>query len=71
MPVEIRELVIQAKANTASGQEANPKSKTTHSKASSAGGQAVVGKITHDLRRQLVEDCVLEVMDLMQKNRMI
>lgn len=71
MPVEIKELVVQAKANTASGQEAVTSSKKTSSKASSGGGPSAADKITHDLRRQLVEDCVQEVMDLIQKNRMI
>jgi hypothetical protein len=71
MPVEIKELVIQAKAQSAgNGQnktaaEANDKEKV----ASSASG--VVGRITHDLRRQIVEDCVAEVLEKLEKNRMI
>ena len=71
MPVEIKELIVQAKAQTAGKGNKTSKSDADEKTSAPASGSGVVGRITYDLRRQLVEDCVLEVMDKLQKNRMI
>jgi hypothetical protein len=69
MPVEIRELLIKgrvgdAASGTVQRQEATPTTETSES-----GEIEVVERISHALRRQLVEDCVLEVMEQLQKNQ--
>lgn len=71
MPVEIKELIVQANINGEEGKKATYVPKKTDSKSSSGSSSGVVGRITHDLRRQLVEDCVIEVLDQLQKNRML
>ena len=64
MGIQIKEMVVQGKigegGNKSKGKEkeANVKKKDT---------EKTVGKISYSLRRQIVEECVDEVIDRIQK----
>jgi hypothetical protein len=65
MAVEIREMVIQAKVNEAISEK--PKEAT--SKKSSSASNKVVTKLSYSIKKQIIEDCVIEVMEKLNKSR--
>jgi hypothetical protein len=65
MAVEIREMVIQAKVNEAISE----KPKDTTSKKSSSASNKVVTKLSYSIKKQIIEDCVIEVMEKLNKSR--
>ncbi len=65
MAVEIREMVIQAQANEASSE----KSSKTPAKKSTESADKVVTKLSYSIKKQIIEDCVNEVMEKLNKSR--
>ncbi len=65
MAVEIREMVIQAQANEGSSEKSSkgPAPKPAES------ADKVVTKLSHSIKKQIIEDCVSEVMEKLNKSR--
>ena len=59
MGIQIREMVVQAKV----GSESSKKEKKGDKEVEEAGSEKTVSKLSYSMRRQIVEDCVNEVMD--------
>jgi|688.fasta_scaffold1979822_2 hypothetical protein len=65
MAVEIREMVIQAKV----GDDKSEKSTESTPKKSSSASDKVVSKLSYSIKKQIIEDCVNEVMEKLNKSR--
>lgn len=65
MAVEIREMIIQAKMN----EQIVQKSSNEIPQVKSTSPHAAVTKLSYALRRQIIEDCVSEVMEKLSKLR--
>jgi hypothetical protein len=65
MAVEIREMVIQAKV----AENKNEKSTEPTTKKSSSASDKVVTKLSYSIKKQIIEDCVSEVMEKLNKSR--
>jgi hypothetical protein len=65
MAVEIREMVIQAQAN----EDSSAKSSKEPAKKSTESADKVVTKLSHSIKKQIIEDCVSEVMEKLNKSR--
>jgi len=65
MAVEIREMVIQAEANETGSEKSSkgPVKKATQS------ADKVVTKLSYSIKKQIIEDCVNEVMEKLNKSR--
>jgi hypothetical protein len=68
MAVEIREMVIQAKVNDVAQKAAEEPS---GKKASASSSEQVVTKLSYSIKRQIIEDCVSEVMEKLNKTRQL
>lgn len=64
MGIEIREMVIQGKVDKSGKAPAADEKKGA---GKSADSEKVVGKISYALRRQLIDDCVQEVLEKINK----
>lgn len=67
MGIQIREMVVQAKV----GSESSKKEKKGDKEVEEAGSEKTVSKLSYSMRRQIVEDCVNEVMDKLNKIRQL
>ena len=65
MAVEIREMVIQAKVN----EESSGKSIEVPAKKPTESADKVVTKLSYSIKKQIIEDCVNEVMEKLNKSR--
>jgi hypothetical protein len=65
MAVEIREMVIQAKVNEGTSE----KTTVETTKKSSSSADKVVTKLSYSIKKQIIEDCVNEVMEKLNKSR--
>jgi hypothetical protein len=64
MPVQINEMVIKGAVGTPgeAGEKPAPKKQD-------AGMEKAIGKLSYSLRRQIVQECVQEVMDKINLSR--
>lgn len=64
MPVEINEMVIKGSVGTPAEAAAKPEAKKP-----GADTEKTIGKLSYSLRRQIVQECVQEVMDKINLSR--
>lgn len=67
MGIQIREMVIQAKVASEKGNKEKKGDKVEEVKSS----DNTVSKLSYSMRKQIVEDCVNEVMDKLNKIRQL
>ena len=67
MGIQIREMVIQAKVASEKGVKEKKGDNVEEEKSS----EKTVSKLSYSMRKQIVEDCVNEVMDKLNKIRQL